>query len=218
MRRFFVIALLAAIPLSAAAQRFSSSPHFAGRSFQHFGHAHGNFGASYYPLSLADPLYSDYLYDTGYPVASQPPVIMIQPPPAVASASERTTAPAQPLLIELQGNRYVQLSGENESGTQMLDDQTTSSVLTKPLDLRRVSQRESVNAILVFRDGSRAEVSDFTISNGVLYAAADYYTAGSWNRKIELSSLNLPETVKANQDRGVVFRLPSAPNELIVGP
>ena len=218
MRRVFVIALLAALPVGAAAQRFSSAPRFAGRSFQHFGYGRGNFGAGYYSIPLGDPLYSDYLYSTGYPVASQPPVIVMQSPPAPAAASERATVPAQPLLIELQGNRYVQLTGENESGTQMLDDQTTSAVLARPPDLRRISQRESLNAILVFRDGTKAEVSNFTISNGVLYAAADYYTAGAWNRKIELSSLNLPETVKANQDRGVAFRLPSSPNEVIVGP
>lgn len=218
MRRFVIIALLAAIPACAAAQRFSSSSHFADRSFQHFGYARGNFAAPYYPLSLGDPLYSDYLYSTGYPVASQPPVIVMQSPPAASTAPERASAPAQPLLIELQGDRYVRVSGENESGTQMLDARTASATLAKPLDPSRSSPRETVTAILVFRDGSREEVSNFTISNGLLYASADYYTAGSWNRRIELSSLNLPETVKANRDRGVAFQLPSAPNEVIVGP
>lgn len=218
MRQWLFIALIAAIPLSAAAQRFSSAPHFAGRSVQHFGHPRADFLASYYPLALADPLYSDYLYSAGYPVASQPPVILLQSPVPASAAPEHASAPAQPLLIELQGDRYIRISGENDSGTQILDEPATSAVLTKPLELRQPSQRENTAAILVFRDGSRSEVSNFTISNGVLYAAADYYTVGSWNRKIELSSLNLPETVKVNQNRGFTFHLPSAPNEVIVGP
>ena len=71
---------------------------------------------------------------------------------------------------------------------------------------------------LVFRDGHREQVFDYTIADGVLYAHADYFTTGSWNRKIELSSLNLSETVKSNQSQGVRFQLPSAPNEVIVGP
>jgi len=56
------------------------------------------------------------------------------------------------------------------------------------------------------------------ITDGVLYTSGDYYANGSWNRKIELSSLNLPETVKSNQSRSVRFQLPSAPNEVIIRP
>ena len=77
---------------------------------------------------------------------------------------------------------------------------------------------ELVPAILIFRDGHREEVSEYTIADGSLYTRADYYTNGSWNRKIELSSLNLSETVRSNQSRGVRFQLPSFPNEVIVRP
>ncbi len=73
-------------------------------------------------------------------------------------------------------------------------------------------------AVLVFRDGHREEVSEYTIADGALYTRTDYYTAGSWNRQIELSALNLPDTVKSNQSRGVRFQLPSSPNEVIVRP
>jgi hypothetical protein len=77
---------------------------------------------------------------------------------------------------------------------------------------------ESAPAVLVFRDGHREEVSNYTIADGILYTAGDPYTGGSWNKKIELSSLNLPETVKSNHLRGVRFHLPSAPNEVVVRP
>ena len=84
--------------------------------------------------------------------------------------------------------------------------------------IRGVAPPVIASALLVFRDGHREEVSDYTIAQGILHASSDYYTNGSWNKKIELSSLNLPETIKSNQSRGLRFQLPSAPNEVVVGP
>ena len=72
--------------------------------------------------------------------------------------------------------------------------------------------------VLVFRDGHREQVSTYTIADGILYTSGDYYTNGSWNKKIELSSLNIPETVSSNRSQGVNFQLPSAPNEVMVRP
>jgi len=61
-------------------------------------------------------------------------------------------------------------------------------------------------------------VSEYTIADGVLYASADFYSGGSWNRKIEISALNVAETVASNRARGMEFRLPGAANEVIVRP
>lgn len=61
-------------------------------------------------------------------------------------------------------------------------------------------------------------MQSWRIADGILYAASDYYRSGTWNQKIALSSLFLPETIAANQQRGVQFRLPTAANEVIVGP
>lgn len=72
--------------------------------------------------------------------------------------------------------------------------------------------------ILIFRDGHREEVTEYTIAAGVLYAHLDYATDGSWNKTIALSSLNLPETTKTNQSRGIKFQLPHSPNEVILRP
>jgi len=83
--------------------------------------------------------------------------------------------------------------------------------------IRTVAPPDLPPVVLVFRDGHREEASDYTIADGVLYTRGDYST-GSWNRKIELSSLSLPETLKSNQSRGVRFQLPSSPNEVIVRP
>jgi hypothetical protein len=118
-------------------------------------------------------------------------------------------------MIELQGDRYVHVSGPDTSGAEMIDriPERESSTL-----IHSVAASELPPAVLVFRDGHREEASEYTIADGVLYTRADYYATGSWTRKIELSSLNLPETAKSNESRGVKFRVPSSPNEVIVRP
>ena len=125
-------------------------------------------------------------------------------------------------MIELQGDRYVRVSGGETSATraQMVDPISSAnsrSQRSSETAGRSVASARSP-AVLVFRDGHREEISDFTIANGVLYSQANFYTDGTWNRQIELSSLNLPETVKSNQLRGVRFPLPTSPNEVIVRP
>jgi hypothetical protein len=222
MRRLLLITLLAALASNGNAQRMShASPRFSS------GFSRGSFArSSFYPFAFSDPFYSDYLYSTGYPVASQPPVIFLQVPAAAAPAPERSSAPAQPLMIELRGDRYVRVSGPDASGAEMIDRDAINREKTDRMpDSQPRSERPpaappaaALPAVLIFRDGHREELSDYTIADGVLYTHADYYTTGSWNRKVELSSLNLPETIASNQSRGASFHLPSSPNEVIVGP
>jgi hypothetical protein len=222
MHRLLLITLVAAFAPCANAQRMShASPHFAS------GFNRGSFARpSFYPLAFSDPFYSDYLLSTGYPVASQPPMIFLQGPPASAPAPERSPSPTQPLMIELRGDRYVRVSGPETSGAEMIDrnaierEKTDRMSESQPRSERQPAAppATALPAVLIFRDGHREEISDYTIANGILYAQSDYYTTGSWNRKIELSSLNLPETVASNQSRGAHFLLPSFPNEVVVGP
>ncbi len=217
MRRLLLIALLASFAPCVNAQRMgAASPHFAAR-FNRGGHPH----AFFYPLAFADPFYADYLSSTGYPVASQPPMIILQSPQARAPEPERFAPQAQPLMIELQGDRYVRVSGPESSGSEMIDrmpDRSPLAASSSGAPLHSPAIPELPPAILIFRDGHREEASEYTIADGVLYTRADYYATGSWNRRIELSSLNLPETVKSNQSHGVKFPLPSSPNEVIVRP
>ena len=224
MRPLLLIALLPAIAPCMNAQRMVSAPARFAPNFNHVAHPR----SSLYPLAFFDPFYSDYLSTTGYPVASQPPVVILQTPPTAASVPEPSSMPSQsptePLMIELRGDRYVRVSSDETSGTQMIDSRRIDP-LPDPRHreqhspgpaLRAVPAEEMVPAVLVFRDGHREEVSDYTIADGVLYAHSDYFTTGSWNRKIELSSLNLPETITSNQSRGIKFQLPAAPNEVEV--
>jgi hypothetical protein len=224
MRRVLLItiagALLTIVSPSVRAQRMGGGAHFGSGHGFHFGAA--NFGRHFGSLadSLAffgDPFYGDALYDSGYPVASQPPVIIVQGASAAAKPPA-TASPTQPLMIELRGDRYVRVSGDENSGVEMIDGDAA------PIRPQGGSVAAShaapvlPPAILVFRDGHREEVSGYTITDGALYASGDFYTAGSWTRKIELSALNLPETIRASQSNGVQFELPGAPNEVIVRP
>jgi hypothetical protein len=222
MRPLLLIALLALLTPCASAQRMvSAAPRFAS-GFHRGSHPRGFF----YPLGFSDPFYSDYLSSTGYPVASQPPVVIMQAAPAAAPEPGHFPSPAQPLMIELQGDRYVRVSGPEPSGAEMIEparigQRQDAASLRRPSGsaVAAMDANELAPVVLVFRDGHREAASDYTIADGILYTSGDpYTTGGSWNRKIELSSLNLPETIASNKSRGVPFQLPTAPNEVIVRP
>jgi len=46
--------------------------------------------------------------------------------------------------------------------------------------------------------------------------AATTMPSDTWNKTIELVALDLPQTVKANQERGVKFVLPDSPNHVVM--
>jgi hypothetical protein len=71
-------------------------------------------------------------------------------------------------------------------------------------------------AALAFRDGHKEEVGSYSIIGGTLYTKADYWTSGSWTRKIQITDLDLPATLKLNQERGVNFALPAGPYEVVI--
>jgi hypothetical protein len=213
---FIVIPLLAFGCSVAMAQRGFSGGHVGSRSARGFGAQHGGQYRGGYPLGLGywDSLFPDDY--TEYPSAA-PPVLLIQPPDARTDASAaQFPPPAQPLLIELQGDHYVRVSGEEGSG-----DSDSGAAISAPRPGAVAMSRSSVPppaTILVFRSGGREEITGYTIVDGVLYAQANYYTDGSWNQRIPLSSLDVAATVGVNRARGVQFQLPGSPNEVIVGP
>src|SRR5271166_5054144 len=58
-------------------------------------------------------------------------------------------------------------------------------------------------SVLVFRDGHRQEVSNYAIMGQSVYV----FDKGS--RKIALADLDVPATIKANDDRGLEFKVPA---------
>jgi len=204
VRKLAPVVLLAALMPHASAQRPSPSHFVSSRPSAHS-------RQFLYPLFFSDSL------DSPFAVASQPALIVLQAPPA---NPEPTPAPppAEPLLIELNGGHYIRVSGEQPAGAEMSDQDPSPSRKPVGSSTPAIPSQDLTPAVLVFRDGHREEVASYTIADNVLYAQGNYYADGSWNRKIDLSWLNLPETIEASRSRGVNLRLPTAPNEVVTRP
>jgi hypothetical protein len=188
---------------------------------------------------LSDSFNPDDIYSTGYPVASAPPEFLLQAARALAGSAGYmrrsdgdSQPPAQPLVIELQNGRYVRVAnaaaGRDPLTLNVAPDlmpenaqpDRSHAVPSKSAPMIAAASRppDLPPAVLVFRDGHSEEVRDYTIADGVLYARGDYYTDGYWNKRIELSTLNVAQTLQANSTRSVKFMLPSSPNEVITRP
>jgi hypothetical protein len=63
---------------------------------------------------------------------------------------------------------------------------------------------EQPSTVLVFKDGRRLEISNYAIAGSTLYNLSD-----GLPHKVALAELDLPATVKQNDDRGVEFQLPA---------
>jgi len=181
---------------------------------------------------LGSPFFPDYsTYDSGSPV------IIVQspspaPPEPIASPIEEHK-PAAPLMIEWQGDRYVRRTSDSAASARATQPDYAAEPIGKtnaksrpaeskvtPSDMPREQTvpRSVPPATFVFRDGHREQSSDYFIASGVIHTRSDYWANGSWSKQIPLAQLNLPATFQANQEQGVPFRIPTAPNEVITRP
>jgi hypothetical protein len=282
---FALIALLTALTPLLAAQRAPAHPAApAHPTIPHFNLPAANFafGQAARPFgfrrsspytSLPFPFFGDSfnlddLYSSGYPVASQPPVFLLQAASALAGpagypahsdflrpGSTPDPSLSAPLMIELQNGTYVRVTSKAADGEALplafspnqIHSKSTSahSTLAEKLVIPRekvvipssqspvipseardlgfastttLPPRELPPILLIFRDGHSQEVRDYTIADGFLYARGDYYTDGYWTKKIALTTLNITETLQANNERNVKFVLPASPNEVITRP
>jgi hypothetical protein len=168
--------------------------------------------------------YSDYDPSETYVVEGAPTQFVIVQS-ASADDSPRKTRLA-PLLIELQGDRYVRFGGaetaEHEASAHPdYAEPAPTKLPTKPR--MAAAQKEPIAsqagelppAVLVYRDGHREEIPDYAIADGMIYVRGNDWQNGYWTKRIPLSALDPTATLQANQQRGVKFLLPSAPNVVI---
>jgi hypothetical protein len=189
--------------------------------------SHHRMPRAFYP---GFPLWADSYFPGN---DSAPSVVVVQPPAALLErvntfADEPKSA--APLLIEWQGDRYVRrtstTTGSRDSQPDYVGDKSGAPTNTKTgrsLQVPSKSDRPSNPSELpptafIFRDGHREESDNYSIISGVIYARRDYWATGQWSKQIKLSQLDLPATIKANQQQGITFRVPSAPNEVITRP
>lgn len=150
----------------------------------------------------------DYPYaDDGDQPPAQPPVTSLAVQPTAPTPAEEVK-PANPLLIELQGNRFVRLTDGEINQPLLASGQASASP----------QQGQLPPVVLVFRDGRHQEVVSYSIIGPALYASGSYWTNGYWTQKILLADLDLPATLRANQKRGVNFILPAAPDQVVTRP
>ena len=129
LRRTLLPSLLLALPVAVAAQRMGAARVAGGTNFHGAHFEHRAFRGGYYP-GFFDSFYADDLYRAGYSAAPLPQVIVLQPP-APAAVPEPPVPPSQPLMIELQGDRYVQISGDQPSRAQMIDTAVPAKLVTR---------------------------------------------------------------------------------------
>ena len=175
---------------------------FSGRPYSH---SYGR-GA----IFLGDPFYADY------PVA---PVTI----PSQYVIAQKSSAPdpplepkSEPLMIELQGDRYVRFGGtqhSSERGMNFAPDYTDARAKSSS-----APQPELPPTVLIYRDGHREQIPEYAIVGSTLYATGNYWQSGQWTKNIQLSALDIPATIQANHASGVNFMLPSAPNEVVTRP
>ncbi|MGB9235226.1 MAG: hypothetical protein WCC04_12500 [Terriglobales bacterium] len=102
-----------------------------------------------------------------------------------------------------------QMNEENLEEQQMLQQQDQDAYAQRrpvprdPQPSRQETARNDPATVLVFRNGSQREIQNYAIVDGMLFN----FTAARTER-IPLAVLDIPATVKANDDRGVDFRLP----------
>ena len=158
------------------------------------------------------PFWSNaFWWDDGYSGTGDQ-VVVQQPAPVVVqqAAPVQEVKPANPLLIELQGDRFVRLTGND------VNPPLAAAGPAQPLAAQR--HAELPPAVLVFRDGRRQEVSSYSIIGPALYVSGSFWTSGYWTQKILLADLDLPATLQANRERGLNFVLPSSSDQVVTRP
>jgi hypothetical protein len=193
------------------------------------GPGYGGYG--YLPL-LGD--YADYGpdYDTELaPEVFPQQMAGVQTAPA-ASPAPPPARPAEALVLERQGDHWVRI-------TPYGPPQTVSQTVTQASDQATAPQPERASsaapapsrgqaaaatppappppAVLVFRDGHQEQIGQYRIMGANIYLNTDYWSSGAWTRTIPIADLDVPATLKLNQQRGANFRLPSGPNEVMIG-
>lgn len=170
------------------------------------GFAHGGFNAGRgHGSGRGIGYFGDPFLYAGYPTETfieTPPQFVAAPAPALSAVPIQTNA--EPLTIELQGDQYVRRAKGSQN--QIPPAYYAASAPARP---------DAPRPVLIYADGYREEVPDYTIADGVIYVHGNYYQNGYWTKRIPLSTIDLPATVEANQQRGVRFLLPSAPNVVV---
>ena len=232
----FILAVAAAVLLApplipfCSAQRHSGGRLVPGGPTRHsatpYSHRRGGIPFGYF-LGDAPYLFGDYLY--GQPAPDSAPQLVT--PPLLPAADTPSQPKPAPLLIELEGDRYVRYGGATrpeKDATQSgplreaktaSDSMRSSSMPSAARQTDAAARTQLAPTVLVYRDGHREEIPDYAIVGRILYAhSGNNAQPGYGMRSIEVSVLDIPATVTANRENGINFVLPAGPNEVVTRP
>ncbi len=164
-------------------------PGFGSRGFRgnRYGYGYGfrsrsGYGYPYYgyPYGYYDPFLDSWWWDSG-------------------SSSDQDYAQQQQMA--------EQMNEDNLEEQQMLDRQDQDAYAPRarrdPQPSREETARNDPATVLVFRNGQQREIQNYAIVDGMLWNFT-----GTRTERIPLAVLDIPATVRANDDRGVDFHLP----------
>lgn len=183
--------------------------------FDHRGRGVYNNGLFYYPGLFQED------YDSGEPEEHPVQPIIVQPA-AAAQPQQLPPKVIEPLVLEIRNGQWTRVPVGSEVSASAPSSPANAVESRVPPAAARTDAGASGEAaelppaLLVFRDGHQEQVRNYMIQGNDLYTNADYWSTGSWTRKIPLVDLDIPATLKLNADRSTRFNLPRSPNQVVV--
>lgn len=197
----------------------------------------GRYSAGQYLGSWGDAglFYPDYYpdydggYDYGAPLEAPPSQAMgiYAAPPAHPAPPPK---PAEAMVLQLEGDHWVRITpyGPSQTAGQAAEPSSpperasnahpgTSAAARGQATASASAPAPLPPAVLVFRDGHQEQIGQYRIMGGTIHINTDYWTSGAWTRSVPIADLDVPATLKLNQQRGANFRLPSSPDEVMIG-
>jgi hypothetical protein len=153
---------------------------FNGAGFGNFGWGGGGFGYGY-PYAYAIDPYSSY-YST---------------------AQGQGTDQQLQSYLEDQQRRNTELELELRNERQRTADREAAQAPPAAPPAPAPREPDGPGTVLIFRDGSRTEVKNYAIIGDTLFEVDTRFT-----KRVPLSTLDVPATIKVNNDRGVEFSVP----------
>ena len=138
----------------------------------------------YVPGTFNSTPYPGYPYPPGY-----------AGPPAPGNAPQASYYPSGPLIPPSSQPNAPEMQSSNRS-----DSSTTSTA--KHVTTANGPEDISEPTVLVFRDGHKQEVQNYAIMGSTVFVLSGR------RARIPIAELDVPETVRQNQNRGLEFRIP----------
>jgi hypothetical protein len=161
------------------------------------GNGHGRFGTQFTPGWASEPGF--VAVPVPVPVDENGNPIAMTDPEAAAQAEE-DEAPAY-TVFERRSRSAIPITDYSDIRASMRRPREQAAVEAQP----EQAVPDQPATVLIFRDGRQLEITNYAIQSGTLFNLSD-----NGPRKIALADLDVDKTVKANDERGVDFTLPTA--------